>query len=201
MGEDERPPCAFSGFWLDKTDDGALILDQTRYLRKLEKLSNDADFANFRSMRMNLAWLSSSRADCMFEASQLAQVVAERFKEGKQRVIKMMNKAVDNALRSSAPISFKKLHASSLQIIGHSNASFASNADLASQLGQVAFIEDKRSSAAPIIFKSRKSKRVARSAMAAEAIAFSNMFDAALALRQEAQLFCWKTCATSSARR
>ena len=82
-------------------------------------------------------------------------------------------------------IQFPKLDLRSLQIIGYSDVSFAANADLTSQLGYFVFVSDNTSAAIPIQFKSYKACCVVRSAMAAELIVFSDMFDAAHTMAEE----------------
>jgi len=57
MGEEEPIPGPFTGFYLDKAEDGSLLQHQRSYLKNLETLPMDADFAAFRSMRMKLAGL------------------------------------------------------------------------------------------------------------------------------------------------
>jgi len=56
----------------------------------------------------------------------------------------------------------------SLQVIGYSDSSFASNSDLMSQVCYGCFIRDASERAIQIRFKSYKARRVTRSAMAAE---------------------------------
>ena len=55
MSENQELPCSFAGFTLARNRAGELILDQHSYLKKPEKLSPDATFSAFRSMRMKLA--------------------------------------------------------------------------------------------------------------------------------------------------
>lgn len=52
MGEDEQIPCEFSGFHIDKDDDGEIYHSQKQYLRQLETLPLDALLPVFRSMRI-----------------------------------------------------------------------------------------------------------------------------------------------------
>lgn len=79
MGEEDMIPCPFTGFYLDKDQDGAIHQHQKSYLKQVEILPPDADFAAFRSMCMKLACLAQMRVDCIFEISQVAQVTYERF--------------------------------------------------------------------------------------------------------------------------
>ena len=185
MAEDKKLPCTFTGFSLSPDENGGFIQDQHQYLRKLELLPLDATFSEFRSMRMCLGWLSNTRPDCLLEISQLAQVTEEAFNSSRRPAIKRLNKAVRYAVDNRTSLKIPKLRIDSLQVIGFSDASFANNADLSSQLGHICFLGDETGSVAPISFKSYKSKRVTRSVMAGEVIAFSDLFDVAATLSDE----------------
>ena len=93
-------------------------------------------------MRMCLAWLANTRPDCLLEISQLAQVTEENFKASKRHVLKRLNKAVRYAVDNRVPLKIRKLSVASLKVIGFSDASFANNADLSSQLGHICFLGD-----------------------------------------------------------
>ena len=56
-----------------------------------------------------------------------------------------------------------------------------------SQLGRIVLLIDDSSAAIPISFKSYKSRRVARSVLSAEVIAFADLFDDAFALRSQVE--------------
>lgn len=134
MAEDYSIPCNFTGFSLSRDEQGTLRQDQHSYLRKLETLSADASFTDFRSMRMRLAWLANTLPYCLFEISQLAQVTEERFTSEKTAVIKRLNRAVTFAIRNCISIQVPKLDLKTLRVIGFSDSSFANNYDLSSQL-------------------------------------------------------------------
>ena len=88
---------------------------------------------------------------------------------------------IDNRISLRIP----KLNKDTLRVIGFADSSFANNADLSTQLGYVLFLGDDTGSVVPISFKSYKSRRVTRSAMAGEVIAFSDLFDVAAVLAAE----------------
>lgn len=67
--------------------------------------------------------------------------------------------------------------------IGFSDASFAANRDLSTLLNYTVFISDGDRIIIPILFRSYKARRVARSVMEATQIAFRNLLDAAFTLR------------------
>ena len=170
-------PCTFSGFQIDRNKANELIINQHDYLRQLEEVATDCSFSKFRSMRMRLAWLSHSRPDCLLEISQLAQVTEEQFNQSKVKCVRRLNKAVRYAKREHVSLVAKRLQLDTLRVIGFSDASFANNMDLTTQLGYIVFLGDGNSSVIPIYFKSYKARRVVSSAMAGEVIAFSDLFD------------------------
>ena len=57
--------------------------------------------------------------------------------------------------------------------------------DLSSQLGRVVLLVDEAANAAILSFKSYKSRRVARSVLAAEVIEFADLFDDSFTLRKQ----------------
>ena len=138
-------------------------------------------------MRMRLAWLANTRPDCMFEISQLDQVTEDMFLQDSKKTLQRLNMAVAFATNNRIPLQIAKLNQESLRVIDFSDASFSNNADLSTQLGHVCFIGDDTGAVVPITFKSYKSRRVTRSAMAGEVIAFSDLLDVAAVLAAEIQ--------------
>ena len=134
---------------------------------------------------MKLAWLAHTRADCLFEISQMAQVSKERFDKEKKAIIRRFNKTVRFAIEHGIGIAIPKLDLSSTKVVGFSDSLFANNHDLTTQLGHITLFVDGQGNAVPISFKSYKARRVVRSAMAGEVIAFSDMFDVAVTLAEE----------------
>jgi len=122
---------------------------------------------------------ASTRPDCLFEISQLAQVTEKIFEEDRRGTIRRLNRAIKYAVDNRFTLKVPKLEKSSLRVIGFSDSSFANNADLSSQVGHICFLGDDSGSVIPITFKSYKAKRITRSAMAGEFIAFSDPFEVA----------------------
>lgn len=185
MDKDEFLPTEFTGFEIKKNSYGEVVISQDHYLKNIFTLTSDASFSDFRSMRMKLSWLSNSRPDCAYNISQLAQTTEGYFTEEKEKCLKLINETVKYAKSYRLDITFPKLSLDSLRIVGYSDASFANNRDLSSQLGYIILLMDDSEQAAPIYFKSYKSRRVTRSPMAAEVIAFSDMFNVTAALSDD----------------
>ncbi len=186
MGEEEEElQCTSTGFELHRDGHGNIRQHQTPYLRQLECLSRDATLSEFRSMRMKLAWLSHTRADCLFEISQLAQITEKIFNNEKSGCIRRLNKAARFALKHSLIISISKLDIRSLKVVGYYDSSFANNIDLSTKLGYIMFLVDAGDRSVPMAFRSYKDRRFVSSAMTDEVIAFSDMFDTAITLAEE----------------
>ena len=104
------------------------------YLHKLEEMPLDASFSHFRSMRMNLAWLSNTRPDALVEISQQAQVTEEICQAKKREPIRRINKAVRYAMQNRMSLKVPQLDKETIKVIGFSDSSFANNADLSSPI-------------------------------------------------------------------
>lgn len=189
MDDDEELPSEFTGFVINSTKDNCLVTDQSKYLKNLECFPTDATFKQFRSMRMKLVWLAKTRPDCLFEISQLSQITEDKLDSKQASIKRRLNKAVKYAVDNLVPLRIIKLQKDTLKVIDFSDSSFANNEDLSSQLGHIVFLGDSTSTLVRIHFKSYKSKRVTRSAILGEVIAFSDMFDIALSFAQELQDF------------
>eukprot|EP00171_Calliarthron_tuberculosum_P003124 IDg3124t1 len=98
-----------------------------------------------------------------------------------------MNKAVSFARNNRVSLKFLSLISKSIRVVCYSDSSFANNHDLSTQLGVIVLQADDSGSSVSIHFKYCKSKRVVRSAMAGEVIAFSDLFDIASTLTSELQ--------------
>lgn len=121
----------------------------------------------------------------MFEISQLAQVAAERYEQDNVNILRRLNKAVKLAVDNPIGLRIPRLDLDSIQLVGFSDASFAINHDLSTQLEYIVFIVDNQGNSGATTFKYYKSKRIVRSAMADEFIAVSDMFDTASATVSE----------------
>ena len=155
-------------------------------MKKLRPLAEDAKFSEFASVRMKLSWLGNTRPDLCLEISQLAQVTHEAFKEERKTHVKRVNRVIKMAQENKYGLNIASLDKESLEVIGFSDASFAANADMSSQLGYICLLGDRKSdNVIPIFYKSYKARRVTRSVMTAETIAFSDLFDCAFTLATE----------------
>ncbi len=96
----------------------------------------------------------------------------------------MLNQCI-RKLKEPRKITLPKLDLASMQIVGYSDASFANNEDLTSQLGFIVILKDKFDKASIIHYGSWKCHRVTRSVLGAEIYAFSHCLDFTLALAND----------------
>ena len=80
---------------------------------------------------------------------------------------------------------YPRLDQYSLRIVGYSDAVFAKNIELSSQLCRIVLLVDAAANAKILSVKSYKSRRVIWSVLAAEVIAFASLFDHAFTFRKQ----------------
>lgn len=162
---------------------------QTNYISKLCKLPKVCSFKEYSSLRAKLLWLTQTRPDITCAIAIATQVTEERFNLAQKEKIKDLNAAVSHIQKTKKlSLKFPELDRASLQMRVYTDASFASNYDLSSQLGYLVFLADKNNLAHLISWSSHKSKRVSRSVHGSEVMAFADGFDMAFAIRHDLQL-------------
>ena len=154
IADDESLPCTFTGFRIEAGESSSLSNDQHLYVKIIRLLGSDASFSDFASLRMKLAGLTHTRPDCSYEVSQVAQVTRERFDIERSNVIKNCKRIFKHVHMHQLQIQVPKLDINSIRIVEFSDASFASNLDLTSQLGYVRFLSDATEAVIHIVFKS-----------------------------------------------
>lgn len=137
MDEDEQNPWNFTGFRLSVGSNGVFRQDQNKYLKKLEHLSLDETFSEFRSMRMRLTGLEHNRTYLLFEISQLAAQVTEyKYMPYKRRSIKKIKNPVKYEINNRVTLKVSKMEERPERVSsGFSDASFGDNEELTTQLG------------------------------------------------------------------
>jgi hypothetical protein len=173
----------FNGADIQSNDDCTFSLCQTLYFETLSPLAPTASFTDFHSHRAKVSWICHSRPEVCYFANTSAQVTARTFSPVK---VKSFN-AVLESLRKTADrkLLFQNLNTNTLRIVAYSDASFANNADLSSQLGFVIFLSDASRKCNVINYRSYKSRRVTRSVLVGEILAFADAFDCAYTLRKD----------------
>ena len=155
----------FAGIEIDTVDDGFHV-HQTRYTKKLTKFPKDASFKDYRKLRAKLAWLTHTRPDICCAVALSAQLTEPKFNEDTRLHIKSLN-AIVTHLHSNEPVllKFPKLDMNTIWIQVYSDASFATNKDLSSQIGYIIFLADDFGKCQPIAWSSHKARRVTRSVL------------------------------------
>lgn len=174
----------FAGIQVEKTCTGYLM-HQEKYAKRLHELSKDCTFAQYRSMRQKLAWMTNTRPDICASVNLASQVT-----EGKwtRKDVKDLNKTINHVqLTPRKGLLQQKLDKESLCMKVFTDSSFANTPSLHSQLGFIVLLCDASGRANIIHYCSYKSKRVVRSVMGGECYAFADAFDFAFSLRHDMQ--------------
>ena len=177
----------FSGVEIDTLKDEFQV-HQSRYIKKLSKIPKNSTFKEYRQLRAKLAWLTHTRPDICCAVALAAQVTEKMFTEDSRKAIKGLNAIIPHLFSNEKLVlRYPKLDLSSLRIQVYSDASFASNADLSSQVGNIIFLADDSGTCQPIAWYSHKIKRVSRSVLGSEVLAFADAFDMTYLLKHDLQ--------------
>ena len=172
----------FAGVYLEPSENG-FIVHQSSYISRITTLDLDASFDQLQSARSQLTWLVHTRPDICAVANILAQVTKDTFNS---KHIKEFNKTVKFLKNTSNQgLRMQKLDRESLHLRVYSDASFANNADLTSQLGYIILLADKYGKCNVLHYASYKSRRVTRSVLGAEVYAFADAFDFAYVIKHD----------------
>lgn len=165
------------------------MLSQESYEEAATKLPKDITFDGFVSARAGFGWLAHSRPDLCCAINRAAQVTAETFCE---RHVRQLKKAIQYAHNTKdLGLTYGPLDRETLHLRAYSDASFANNDDLSSQLGYIVMLCDGDSSCHVLSYSSKKARRVVRSIMAGEVYAFADAFDTAFILKHDLErIYC-----------
>jgi hypothetical protein len=170
-------------------DDTGITLTQERQCKNLRTVSNkNTTTTSIRgAVRKNLSIKDQYIAQrargayiasvCQPEASYDLSVAAQAV-EPSENDVKTLNKRVqwqnENAARG---LRFVKLDKNTLRLLTFTDASFANNRDLSSQIGYVLVLADSTGRANVLHWSSTKCKRVTRSVLASELYGMAHGFD------------------------
>lgn len=162
---------------------GDYYTGQPYYAKNLSYVPKDATFDEFRRHRALFSWIVNTRPDAALCAKLSAQVSSQTFSRDKINFLKRAIKRVQKC--KELGLTFSKLEKSTIQLRVYSDASFACNDDLSSQLGHLILLFDIENNAHVLDYASPKSKRVVRSIMAGEVCAFLDAYDAAIVIAKD----------------
>ncbi len=118
------------------------------------------------------------------------------FAKNSRAHLKHLNRAVRCEIRNLLALHFPMLDLETLQLVGYSDASFASNYDLTSRLGYIVLLMDTKWKAILLTLKTYKARRFTRSVLGAEFTAFSDLFDVASSFFS--RVTCSYTCSSTA---
>ena len=181
----ERDNVQFAGVEIESKGEENKI-HQKLYISKLIQLMANEDFAAFRSLRAQLAWVLQTRPDIACAVALLTQVTEARFHTDAKKYVTDVDTVVKHLQKTPYfVLRYPKLDKDSIRLQIYSDASYASNYDASSKLGYIIFLADKNNSCQPLLWSSHKSKRVSRSVLGCETMAFADAFDVAFAIRHD----------------
>lgn len=177
----------FSGMEINTKDKG-IVIHQKNYLSNIQLIKLDAYYKQFRSTRAKLAWATNSRPDIACSVALLSQCTEELFEKDRKSHLKKLNNIIKH-LQTYEDLTLKcpNIDKDSLRLVTYYDASFATNEDKSSQLGYFIFLADKDNKCQPIYWTSYKSKRVTRSVLGSEVMAFADAFDMSFAITHDIQ--------------
>jgi hypothetical protein len=188
-------PLKFNGGNIKLQGDGnAIVLTQERQCKNLRLVATYAtDLTGARgavrkavtpkdqyvAQRARGAYIATvSQPEAAFDLSFAAQVINPKEEHAKQ-LNKRLQWQIDNPMRG---LRFVRLDIQSLKLIVYTDASFANNQDLSSQIGFVIVLSD-GINANILHWSSIKCKRVTRSVLASELYAMAHRFDTGAAIK------------------
>ena len=176
----------FTGIQCSTSDSLLRTMTQRDYIGRLKLLTSDTNFATFRSMRHKLAWVTNTRPDIACAVSMLTQVTERNFG---QESIREANKIIKHLQKTQEiSLNYPKLDMETLRILIYTDSSFNNRTDNRSQLGYIIILSDASNKCSILHYASIKSKRIVRSSMDGETLAFSAGFDAGFILRHDIEL-------------
>ena len=189
-------PIKFNGCVIQLSQEGSVILTQERQCKNLntvdpmKAISTTSSRGTIRkalttkeqyaAQRARGAYIASMcQPEASFDLSFAAQVINPD-KNNITALNKRLQWQIDNPSRG---LNFVKLDIKTLRLFAFTDASFANNKDLSSQIGYVLALVDATDKANIVHWSSVKCKRVTRSVLASELYAMAHGFDIGAAVK------------------
>ena len=168
----------FNGHYV-RRDEQNIILHQHPYEDRVPSDKIDRNPESFMSNRGKASYLAScTRPDIACAVNQLAQKKATDATEDE---FKRLDNVFKRVREEQVELLYGNVDLDTAEVHVFADASFATNADLSSQLGFIVLLVDQEHNCSVITWSSAKCKRVTRSVLAAELYATSNAFDVGFA--------------------
>jgi Reverse transcriptase (RNA-dependent DNA polymerase) len=163
----------FGGVQIGRDPDGTLRIPQEAYIENLSNIKADLynDIASVRTARGKVSWIATwTRPDAAFAMGRLSQITPENINSEATESCNDLNDYLKKTVKRN--LIFCKLDVKSLHVVFYSDASFAGNLDLSSQIGGIILLKDKHGNAHVLHWFSKKCPCVTGSVIAAEIIGF-----------------------------
>ena len=174
-------PVQFNGTFLSKVRKGYLS-SQAAYVAAIEDVSTGSLSDRFASLRGKLAYATNQT--CPLQScrlNRLSQIPADRATPADmKRLLKLLAEAQQEP---KSGLFFQKLDLDTVELRVYTDASFANNPDLSSQLGWCVFAVDATGRCNLLAWSSRKCRRVVKSTFAAELFALIQGYDSGMAMK------------------
>jgi hypothetical protein len=189
IGDEEEGEFKYIGVKIkDNKED--IIIEQKDYIKSIdeiewsltkgERMLDRREMKIFRGIIGQLNWVAQqSRPDVSFSVSNLSR----QCKNATTRDMRRLTKVVRKTKNEEVEIRLRKITEGKEKIIVYSDAAFG-NVDLYSQIGYIVSIEDEKGHRCPILWKSVKGKRVAKSTSEAEILGVGEATEAGVWLRE-----------------
>lgn len=166
---------SFFGTRISTVEESVFLLNQKHYCAALRKVPLKPTMDDLGRSRAFLAWTTHTRPELGCLVDKMEQVMTKSLQE---RLIKTLNNGIRRALtdtsrgRRYAPLNENKVH---MRV--YTDASFATNDDLTSQLGYLVLVCDDNHRCHVLNFASKKSQTVTCTVIGGELYAFTDAFD------------------------
>jgi hypothetical protein len=174
----------FGGVQIGRDPDGTLRISQEAYIENLSNIKADLhnDIDSVRTARGKVSWIAIwTRPDAAFAMGRPSQITPENTNSEATKTCNDLNDYLKTTVKRI--LVFCKLDVKSLHVVFYSDASFAGNLDLSSQIGGIILLKDKHGNAYVLHWFSKKCPRVTGSVLASEIVGFVTAFDIDSALR------------------
>jgi hypothetical protein len=133
----------FGGVQISRDPDGTLRISQEAYNENLSNIKADLhNDISVRKVRGKVSWIASwTRPDAAFAMGRLSQITPENINSKATKSCNDLNDYLKKTVKRNQI--FCKLDISSLYVVFYSDASFAGNIDLSSQISDIIPLKDK----------------------------------------------------------
>ena len=172
-----------------ETNSNGFGIHQERYIKTIDPLLKKVIFAQYSSLRAKIMWLLQTRPDIACTVARSTQVTEKRLNLDPSTHRKLLNPVVSHIRKTSEQrLLYPKFVKDSLRLRTYSYAAYTNNYDGTSQLGYIVFLAEKENKCHPLYWSSYKSKRVSRSVLRSETMAFADTFDMKFAIKKDMEL-------------